>query len=143
MVRYRLFARVAVFLLVPAFSVASPPVASSTVKVLHTDSHALQVVANDGTHCNAEDLDGYCQDINPASVVENVMDVQQSDGSLARISCTTEGISSNCTVLPINQSVPAKFGKHAVELQYVDAANKPHKQIYRFVEESQKLAAGE
>jgi hypothetical protein len=90
------------------------------IKVLSGESRQFEGPLLDPPNCNWRDINAYCTSSSPITYVENTMVVQEPDGKSLDIACTVLNRWSNCTNLPVNQSFPARMGKHGLEIRYLD-----------------------
>src|ERR1700685_2344667 len=108
MIRFKFLLPAILLTFLSAAAFAAPKAGFSDAKVCSSHSNVSSQVADDGTPCNKEDLDAFCQEINPSPIMENDIVVKQADGKTFTLTCTTEGNAFDCAPLAADQAVATK-----------------------------------
>ncbi len=121
----------ALFLAVAASALAKDKGNLFHVKVLSSGSHQIQAALPDPPNCNWKDISAYCYDSSPETYIENMMIVQEDDGTVLHVACTEYYEWSHCVNLPVDQSYEARMTKEGLEIRYLDEHHHMRTQVYQ------------
>jgi hypothetical protein len=102
------------------------------IKVLSSEYHSLDSGTPVPRDCDMQNFSAYCnQSRNPT--VQNIMQVQQSDGETFTITCVVDSRWSKCEALPVGETFEARKDKHGLTVLYRNAKGKEKKQLYQLM----------
>jgi len=102
------------------------------IKVLSSEYHSLDSGTPVPRDCDLQNFSAYCnQSRNPT--VQNIMQVQQSDGETFTITCVVDSRWSKCEALPVGETFDARKDKHGLTVLYRNAKGKEKKQLYQLM----------
>jgi len=116
-------------LLLPMFAHAAARNSMMRIKVLASETSAVESAANVPKNCDTSNYDAYCHSGKTTEMM-NTLVVQEGDGPPFHIACTVESRWSRCVPLPKDQTYDAKREKRGLVVFYVDDAGKTRSQLY-------------
>ena len=115
-----------------SFAGASSDAYPLQIKVLSSEYHSLDSGTPVPKDCDLQNFSAYCNESkNPT--VQNVMQVQQSDGETFTITCVVDSRWSKCEALPVGETFEARKDKHGLTILYRNAKGKEKRQLYQLM----------
>ena len=121
-----------------AFAVVSSNLANAAsapllrIRVVSAEAHRTDLSADvSAQQCDLANYSGYCHGTRTESI-QNVLQVESSDGASFSVSCTVDTRWSKCQLLPVGASFDARREKHGITIFFADDEGRPRKQFYSF-----------
>jgi hypothetical protein len=119
-----------VFLLDAMFAHAASEAYPLRIKVLTSETHAVNGGTEVPKDCDLQNFSAYCNESrNPTS--QSIMLVQDEQGKSYRITCTTDSRWSKCAPLPVGEMFEARKEKKGMTILYRNSKGKEIKQQFQ------------